>query len=244
MKRNKKNFLLEAVVNLFAALPKGKILDLGCGDGDYAKRLKDLGFDVIAGDIDVERFRYKNEIEFKHCDITKEMPFPANYFGYVLLMEVVEHLRNPYVVMPEINRIIKNNGSLIMSTPNILNLKSRFRFLLEGAYEYFREPPLDQIKNPKEGIFNLHLVPYRYHELEYLLSASGFKVESILTSKYEGYGLWFLLPIIKFQSWQKERRAAKKGCIDYQRINKILLSKELLFGKHLVIRASKGFVLK
>jgi len=239
MKKNKKNFLLEAVVNLFNNLPKGKVLDLGCGDGDYAKRLKDLGFDVIAGDIDIARFKYKNEIEFKYCDITKEMPFSGNYFDYVLLMEVVEHLRNPYVVMPEINRIIKTNGSLVMSTPNILNLKSRLRFLVEGAYEYFRELPLDQVKNPKEVIFNLHLVPYRYHELEYLLSATGFKVENILTSIYEGYGAWFLIPIIKLQSWRKEMRSLKRGGIDYRRINKILLSKELLYGRHLIIQAKK-----
>jgi len=241
MKKRKPNFLLEAVVKFFVNLPKGKVLDLGCGDGDYAKRLKNLGFDVVAGDIDIARFRYRNEIEFKHCDITKEMPFPDGYFDYVLLMEVVEHLRNPYVVMPEINRIIKTNGSLVISTPNILNLKSRLRFLFEGAYEYFREPPLDQVKNPREVIFNLHLVPYRYHELEYLLSATGFKVEDILTSIYEGYGAWFLLPIVKFQSWQKEARSLKKGGIDYRRINKILLSKELLYGRHLIIKAEKCF---
>ncbi len=240
MKKNQKNFLLEAVVNLFTKLPKGKVLDLGCGDGDYAKRLKDLGFDVIAGDIDIARFKYRKEIEFKHCDITKEMPFSANHFDYVLLMEVVEHLRNPYVVMPEINRIIKTNGSLVMSTPNILNLKSRLRFLFEGAYDYFREPPLDQAKNPREVIFNLHIAPYRYQELEYLLSATGFKIEDIFTSIYEGYGAWFLLPIIKFQSRQKEKRTAKNGgSIDYKRIHRILLSKELLFGRHLIIKARK-----
>ena len=44
MGKRSKNFLLEAIVNLFTTLPKGKVLDLGCGDGDYAKRLKDLGF--------------------------------------------------------------------------------------------------------------------------------------------------------------------------------------------------------
>jgi len=240
MKKHKKNFLLEAVTNLFTNLPKGKVLDLGCGDGDYAKRLKDLGFDVTASDIDIAKYRYKNEIEFKHCDITKEIPFSANYFDYVLLMEVIEHLRNPYVVMLEINRIIKTNGSLVISTPNILNLKSRLRFLIEGNYEYFREPPLDQVKNPREVIFNLHLVPYRYQELEYLLSATGFEVEKILVSNYEGYGGGLLLPIIKFQSWQKARRTAKKGGnIDYRRIHKILLSKELLFGRHLIIQAKK-----
>jgi SAM-dependent methyltransferase len=239
IKKKKANFLLESVIKTFSNLPKGKVLDLGCGDGDYAKRLKDLGFDVVAGDIDIARFKYKNEIEFKPCDITKEIPFPGDYFDYVLLMEVVEHLRNPYVVMPEINRIIKKKGSLILSTPNILNLKSRLRFLIEGAYEYFREPPLDQANNPNEIIFNLHIVPYRYQELEYLLSATGFKVENISSSIYEGYEGWFLLPIIRFQSWQKERRSLKKGGMDYRRINKILLSKELLFGRHLVIRAVK-----
>jgi len=239
MGKKKVNHLLEAVVFLFSGLPKGRVLDLGCGSGDYAKRLKDTGFDVVAGDIDTVRFRYKDEIEFKHCDITKEMPFPDGSFDYVVFMEVVEHLRNPYVVMPEINRIIKSNGSLVMSTPNILNLKSRFRFMFEGAYEYFREPPLDQQTNPKEVIFNLHLVPYRYHELEYLLAATGFKVEKIFTSICEGHGLGFLLPIIKFQSWQKQRRAAKKGGVDYRRINKIVLSDALLFGRHLIIQAKK-----
>jgi SAM-dependent methyltransferase len=239
MKKNR-NYLLEAVVGLFKTLPKGKVLDLGCGDGDYAKRLKDLGFNVIAGDIDIARFRYKNEIEFKRCDITKEMPFPADSFDYVLLMEVVEHLRNPYLVLPEINRIIKNNGILVLSTPNILNLSSRARFLFEGAYDFFREPPLDQAKNPQEVIFNLHLVPYRYHELEYLLSVAGFQVDKILTSIYEGHGWGFLLPFIRFQAWRKENRTAKKGGnIDYRRIHKITLSKELLFGRHLIIEAKK-----
>lgn len=237
--KDKKNHLLESAVDILGISNKGKVLDLGCGDGDYAKRLKGLGFDVIAGDIDIARFNYKNEIEFKHCDITKEMPFPDKTFDYVLLMEVIEHLRNPYIVLPEINRIIKEGGYLIASTPNILNLKSRFRFLFEGSYEYFREPPLDQVKNPREVIFNLHLFPYRYHELEYLLSACGFKVEDIFTSVYEGYGLAFLLPFMKFQAWSKARRSKNKGGIDYARINKTILSKELLFGRHLIVKAKK-----
>jgi len=243
MKKLKKNYLLEKIVNIFANEKRGKVLDLGCGDGDYAKKLKDLGFDVVAGDIDQNRFKYHKEIEFRHCDITKVMPFPDNSFDYVLLMEVVEHLRNPYVVIPEINRIIKPGGGLILSTPNILNLKSRLRFVFEGAYEYFREPPLDQVKNPREVIFNLHLVPYRYHELEYLLSACGFKIADIYTSVYEGRGAWFLLPIIRFQARQKEKRSLKKGGIDYRRINKIVLSKELLFGRHLIIKAMKSLSL-
>ncbi len=146
MKKKKENYLLEKIIDIFHNFEKGRVLDLGCGDGECAKKLKDLGFEVIASDVNYSKFKYKNEIEFQQCDITKEMPFPENYFDYVLLLEVIEHLRNPYTVIPKINHIIKRNGSLIISTPNILNLKSRLRFLFEGAYEYFREPPLDQVQ--------------------------------------------------------------------------------------------------
>jgi len=154
-------------------------------------------------------------------------------------MEVVEHLRNPYDVLKEINRIIKKDGSLILSTPNILSLKSRFRFLFEGAYEFFREAPLDQTANPKEDIFNLHIFPYRYHELEYLLSVSGFRISDIFTSLYEGRYMGVLLPILLLQAMSKERRSVIKGGVHYGRINKILLSKELLYGRHLIARAIK-----
>ena len=237
MGKIKPNYLLEATVSFLDKQPRGKVLDLGCGDGSYAARLKELGFEVIAADIDKKRFKYHEKIEFRHCDITKEIPFSNDTFNYVLLMEVVEHLRNPYDVLAEIKRVIKNNCGLIISTPNILNLNSRFRFLFEGAYEYFREPPLEQTHNPKEVIFNLHIAPYRYHELEYLLTASGFRICDIFTSCYDGHGWGFIIPLLKFQMWQKQRRSLRKKGVDHRRINRILLSKELLFGRHLVIHA-------
>jgi SAM-dependent methyltransferase len=239
MEESKNNPLLESTIKVLSTLPRGRILDLGCGWGDYSKRLKDLGFDVLAADIDTKRFRYRDDIQFQYCDITKEMPFPDDCFDHVLLMEVVEHLRNPYQVLSNICRIIKKDGCIILSTPNILNLKSRFRFFFEGSYDYFREPPLDQVKNPKEVIFNLHLVPYRYQELEYLLAATGFKIIDIAASICEGYGYGFFLPVMKLQARLRERRGLKKGGVDYKRINKVLFSKELLFGRHIIIKARK-----
>lgn len=238
--KEKKNQLLEAIIHFFENQPRGRVLDIGCGRGDYSKRLKDLGFDMVASDIDASGFGYKNEIPFQLCDVTKTLPFGEGSFDYVLLLEVIEHLRNPYLVLPELNRLIKKPGSLILSTPNILNLKSRIRYLFEGAYEYFREPPLDQIKNPREVVFQLHVVPYRYHELEFLLASTGFAVEKIATSVYEGRFLSFLIPFIQLQSRMKERRDLKKGSLDYRRINKILLSKEILLGKHLIVSAKKN----
>jgi len=45
--------------------------------------------------------------------------------------------------------------------------------------------------------------------------------------------------MIKLQAQQKERRSRRKGDIDYKRINKIMFLKELLFGRHLIIKAEK-----
>ena len=55
--KNKRNYLLEKIIAIFKEEKFGRVLDLGCGDGDYAKNLKDLGFEVVASDMDLERFK-------------------------------------------------------------------------------------------------------------------------------------------------------------------------------------------
>ncbi|MCM8801653.1 MAG: class I SAM-dependent methyltransferase [Candidatus Omnitrophica bacterium] len=209
-KRKKTNYLLKKIISIFKEERRGRVLDLGCGERDYSIKLQELGFEVIAADLDAQRFRYKDKINFRICDATKILPFSDNCFDYVLSTELIEHIKNPYSAIKEIYRVLNKDGKFILSTPNILNLNSRIRYLFEGCYEYFREPPLDQAKNPKEVIYNLHLIPWRYHELEYLLMDSGFKIESIYTSHYEEFGWFFLLPLIFFQLKSKQKRSIKK----------------------------------
>ncbi|MCK4912813.1 MAG: hypothetical protein KAS05_03720, partial [Candidatus Omnitrophica bacterium] len=147
--------------------------------------------------------------------------------------------KDPYKTISELRRVLKPNGKLVLSTPNVLNLKSRIRFLIEGCWEYFREIPMEHSQNPKEVIWNLHLMPWRYHELEYMLYHNGLDIKGIFTSKHEGLGLSFLIPLIQFQLLLKMKRVKSKSSIDYTRINKILLSKDMLFGKHLIVKAVK-----
>ncbi len=242
MGKKKKNYLLEKVVVIFEDLKKGKVLDLGCGDGDYVKRLKDSGFEVIASDMDSKRFKYHDLIKFEASNLDKPLPFPENSFDYVLFLEVIEHIYNPDFVIGQIAKVLKSGGSLIMSTPNILNLGSRMRFLFEGGFDFFREPILDYSKVFPRGLENMHVIVWRYQEIEYLLFKNGLRAEACYTDliksslKFLGF---LLLPIIRLQCWQKERRSSKRGGVDYRRINKILLSKELLFGRHLITKAQK-----
>ncbi len=237
--RKKRNYLLESFLSVFENETRGKVLDLGCGDGDYAYHLQQMGFDVLAGDMDVGRFRYKDRIRFQKCNITEKLPFSDKSFDFIVLAEVIEHLKNPYSVVKELMRVLRPKGRMVLSTPNILNLKSRVRFLVEGCWEYFREIPLEHSQNPKEVIWNLHVIPWRYHDLEYLLHDNGLEIESVSTSKYEGWGWAFLVPLLRLQLWLKQKRSRRTGGVDCSRINRILLSKGMLFGEHLVLKAFK-----
>jgi len=230
------------VTGIFADLPKGKVLDLGCGSGDYAQRLKESGFEVTASDMDVKRFNYHDTIEFKESHLDRPLPFGDQSFDHIIFLEVIEHIYNPDFVIREISRVLKPNGVLILSTPNILNIGSRLRFLFEGSFDFFREPILDYSKIFPMALQNMHVVAWRYQELEYLLFKNGISAQAVFTDFMKPALKWFgciFVPLFKFQSWQKENRARKAGGVDFSRIHKILLSKEILYGRHLIIKAIK-----
>ena len=109
------------------------------------------------------------------------LPFPDKSFDYVILLEVIEHLYNPQFVINEISRILKPGCSFIISTPNILNIGSRMRFLFEGSFDFFREPILDYSKVFPGALQNMHVIAWRYHELEYLLYRNNLLVDKVHT---------------------------------------------------------------
>lgn len=239
----KKNYLLEKVTSLLENEPKGKILDLGCGDGHYSFELKKMGFIVIGADGDTKRFKYHSQIDFRALDLSMKFPFPDAIFDYVLFMEIIEHLRTPFFCIKEISRILKPKGTLFLSTPNILNIGSRLRFLFEGSFDFFREPTLDLVRGNSDNLQNIHIIPWRYQELEYLLFENGLSVSDIYTDKIRPslkIPFLFLFPIMRLQYDFKQRSALKMGGIDYSRINKRMMSQELLYGRHLIIRAEKS----
>lgn len=73
-------------------------------------------------------------IEFKTCDLGSEpMPFDDDYFDLIVLAEVLEHVfAPPSDVLRQIRRIMRKNGKLIVSVPNIAGLDRRI-WLLFGV---------------------------------------------------------------------------------------------------------------
>lgn len=92
---------------------KSFILDVGCGDGGISNFLNNCGKHIIS--VDVEKRKRK----FTYVIASAErLPFKNSIFDQILLLDVLEHIPNEKSVVEEINRIIKINGNLIITTPS------------------------------------------------------------------------------------------------------------------------------
>jgi SAM-dependent methyltransferase len=94
-----------------------RLLDLGIGDGFTIRLIKREG-DVSGVDIDpvaVSRARLRG-IDAK-VGTAYEVPFPDDSFGIVTSIEVLEHLEDPVSAIKEANRVLKQGGILLVTTP-------------------------------------------------------------------------------------------------------------------------------
>jgi len=60
-------------------------------------------------------------------DINDPLPIPNNTADVVVAGEIIEHLINPFRFLLEVRRILKPGGTLVLSTPNIVDVKSRIK---------------------------------------------------------------------------------------------------------------------
>ena len=126
---------------LLQAIPSDitTILDVGCGMGEFSDIMENLGYDVFRVDGADHCVRYNHEKGHKCDQIDFEfgtLPFATNMFDAAVSLDVIEHLWNTDHYLSEIQRVVKPNGYIILSTPNYNYL--RYRILCSiGKFESF-----------------------------------------------------------------------------------------------------------
>ena len=112
------NFRVAKLFSLLKKIENSKILDLGCGHGFFSKYLAERN-EVYALDVeDFSRFFKNTNVKFIQHDADKKLPFKDGFFDVVIANEVLEHLLNLDLVLSEIKRVLKKNGTLIADVPN------------------------------------------------------------------------------------------------------------------------------
>lgn len=105
----------------------GKILDIGCGDGKSLLKLKEDDWDTYGVEISEMASKYAREILGLNIftGILEDAEFEGEFFDVVLLNNVLEHLSDPATTLKEINRILKNDGKVIISIPNVDSFEAK-----------------------------------------------------------------------------------------------------------------------
>lgn len=184
---------LEKIIELITDLNPKNILDIGCGDGYLLKKIGAVLPQTKMSGIDV----YKNNkigsnIKYKVADITEGIPFKDNSFDCVVLGEVIEHIPNPDFLLKEIRRVLRRNGTFIISTPNLVSWANRFMVMF-GIQPFFTETSSEIHLGRKFKILGQgrevqgHLKIFTSTSLEEILIKEKFK-------KINKYGVPFFFP--------------------------------------------------
>jgi SAM-dependent methyltransferase len=97
----------------------GRILDIGCGSGDFLFSLKELGWEVYGTDSSPVGYGMAEARGIHaHCGDLAGAHFPDAFFDAVTLWHVLEHVPDPLRQLAEVRRILKDDGTLIVEVPN------------------------------------------------------------------------------------------------------------------------------
>lgn len=118
---------LESVPNTYAA----KVLDIGCGIGNYLEELIQIGYIVTGIDVSINMLQISKDRLQKYlphpplslADIEK-LPFNNDEFDIILCVGVLEYLKTDEKALTEISRVLKPGGRLFLSLPNIMSIKN------------------------------------------------------------------------------------------------------------------------
>lgn len=237
-------FLIKAVTDLLADIPaSGKtVLDVSCKEGDVLQALKPRGFTVRGSNYEPSGPALDGIPIDYGVDLLQRLPYDDASFDTVLLVEVIEHLENHRIALSELARVLKPGGVLLLTTPNIMRLNSRFHFFLSGYHKTKRRfIPFD---TPLEQAHRFHNYPIDLPILYYLCKQYGLEWERLGKSKIKGFSrvLFALLglPVLLY-TWYtllvREKNPAQRR--ENQRLCRWLLSPRVLMEDNVVLRLRK-----
>ena len=110
------------------------IVDIGCGHGGVCHELIKQGFDVSGIEINQDAIKSLKEKGFKILQTNITKPFDiVDRFNIVCILDVLEHLFDPYLLLKEAKKITKKDGYIIVMIPLYFDIVDRFKILFTGS---------------------------------------------------------------------------------------------------------------
>lgn len=180
------------ILKAFEGRISGKVLDVGCGDGTLTRillkhdpHLKLTGMDISETAIRQARDGHDHHLEYSVADVIS-MPYKSRSFDCIILVEVLEHVFDTMRVLSEMNRILKDDGCLFITTTDFNGLKKLLISLIWFDRYFYPTNP--------------HIRIFTKNTLKDLLHKNGFKI-----THYQWNGsYWGIMPMGQIVICKKE----------------------------------------
>jgi len=149
---------------------RGRVLDIGCGSGQFLARLVRSGHECHGTELSAETGRRAGQVPGLrlHFGELERDRFPVGSFDLISIWHVLEHLPEPDRILGFCHDWLSDGGALMVAVPNIDSMQAR---LFGGAW-FHLDPPR-------------HLHHFGRASLERALSDAGFRIERMQTLSWE-----------------------------------------------------------
>jgi SAM-dependent methyltransferase len=154
--------------------PEASVLDLGAYKGALIARLRDQGFTSLAA-ADLENHLVIDGVDHVACDFNQ--PFARKFggaqFDCIVTSEVIEHLDDVRAFLGECSALLRDGGTLVLSTPNIGFFEGRVKFFLTGELWGF---------GAKNYRSQRHISAISLEQMPLVLGEAGFETREVFTT--------------------------------------------------------------
>jgi SAM-dependent methyltransferase len=194
--------------------PRLRVLDLSAGRGEIAAALAADGCAVRGTHFRADDYKTAEPssapaAEFpidENIDLTRGLTYGDASYDLVLLCEVAEHLPTYIPVIAEIGRVLAPAGFLVLSTPNLARLHSRWHFFWTGTHKLIRRRVGWDLA--PDDLYAYHVGPVDFPLLHTLLHQAGLAIERLDVTRFKARHAWLLAfyPLI----WLATRRETRR----------------------------------
>jgi SAM-dependent methyltransferase len=173
-----------AMVERYIALEGRRVLDLGCGVGEYVRAFAREGADALGCDIELPRL-----IEARDRSAAggwqrtaflaaagEDLPFADRSLDVIVLNEVIEHVADDRATLGEVERVLRPGGRCVLFAPNRLYPFETHGIYLRGRYIFGNIPFVNWLPDVLRNRLVPHARAYRHGDWAKLVAGSGLEI--------------------------------------------------------------------
>jgi O-antigen biosynthesis protein len=153
---------------------KINVLEVGCACGGTLLGIKNIFKNARLFGVELNSHSAAIASSFANVrvgDIIEQSSYPQNFFDYIILADVLEHMIDPWVVLDALKSHLKPAGKILASIPNVMHI-SVIKDLCRGKWTYTDAGILDRT----------HMRFFTMQEIKNLFESTGYRQEQIMST--------------------------------------------------------------